>query len=310
MPTRLSARDRRRQILDVASGIFARKGYQGATTREIAEEAGVNEALLFRHFPSKESLYWTMLEELCLARGRHDRMKKILKEGEGGSDLVVFQAIAREILLRSPRDRELTRLLWFTALENHELSVRFFNTFVAGYYEDLAAYIRTRIRQGAFRRVDPLLAARGFLGMVVYHFLVQELFGGEQYRSFDTEEVAATLAGIWLAGMLNPVAHRSLNGRNGNPVRAGKKVEAFWRREGGESRPGAHSRNPERSRRIPDGRNGHGVRAKKKVKLGRFAGVREAKADREPAAEILSESEGTLNGGNGDALRSGKKIKK
>jgi AcrR family transcriptional regulator len=94
VPTRLSARDRRQQILDVASGIFARKGYQGATTREIAEEAGVNEALLFRHFPSKESLYWTMLEELCLAGGRHDRMKRILKEGEGENDLVVFQSIA------------------------------------------------------------------------------------------------------------------------------------------------------------------------------------------------------------------------
>jgi len=250
MPTRLSARDRRQQILEVASGIFARKGYQGATTREIAEEAGVNEALLFRHFPSKESLYWTMLEELCLAGGRHDRMKKILAEGE--SDLEVFQAIAREILLRSPRDRELTRLLWFTALENHRLSVRFFNTFVAEYYEDLAAYIRTRIRQGAFRRVDPLLAARGFLGMVVYHFLVQELFGGEQYRSFDTEEVAATLSGIWLAGMLNPVGQRSLR---------------------------------------------------------RFAGVREAKADREPAAEILSESRRILNGRNGHPVRARKKVK-
>ena len=251
MPTRLSARDRRRQILDVASGIFARKGYQGATTREIADEAGVNEALLFRHFPSKESLYWTMLEELCLARGRHDRMKRILKEGEGGSDLVVFQAIAREILLRSPRDRELTRLLWFTALENHELSVRFFNTFVAGYYEDLASYIRTRIRQGAFRRVDPLLAARGFLGMVVYHFLVQELFGGEQYRSFDSEEVAATLAGIWLAGMLNPVAHRSLNGRNGHPIRAGKKVKNETLSEAEESLKR---------------RNGYPVRTGKKIK--------------------------------------------
>jgi hypothetical protein len=68
-----------------------------------------------------------------------------------------------------------------------------------------------------------LLAARGFLGMVVYHFLVQELFGGEQYRSFDAEEVAATLSGIWLAGMLNPAGQRGLNGRNGHSLRAGKK---------------------------------------------------------------------------------------
>lgn len=221
MPTRLSARDRRHQILEVASGIFARKGYQGTTTREIAEEAGVNEALLFRHFPSKETLYWTMLEELCSAGGRRERMKNILRQG--GTDFEVFRAIARETLLRSARDRELTRLLWFTALENHELSVRFFNSFVADYYEALAGHIRARIRQGAFRKVDPLLAARGFLGMVAYHFLIQELFGGEQYQRFELEEVAATLAEIWLAGMQSPMPRRNSNGANGHHVRTGKK---------------------------------------------------------------------------------------
>lgn len=221
MALRLSARDRRQQILEVASGIFARKGYEGATTREIAEEAGVNEALLFRHFPSKESLYWTMLEELCLAASRRGRMQKTFEKG--GSDFEVFRAIARDMLARSPRDRELTRLLWFTALENHELSSRFFNTFIAGYFESLAGYIGTRIRQGAFRKTDPLLAARGFVGMVVYHFLIQELFGGDHYRKFDPDEVAGTLAGIWLQGMETPPARGSKNGINGSHFRNGKK---------------------------------------------------------------------------------------
>jgi AcrR family transcriptional regulator len=221
MALRLSARDRRQQILEVASGIFARKGYDGATTREIADEAGVNEALLFRHFPTKENLYWTMIEDLCLVSGRRERMEKTL--AAGGSDFDVFRAIARDVLARSPRDRELTRLLWFTALENHELSTRFFNTFIAGYFEALAGYIRTRIRQGAFRKIDPLLAARGFLGMVAYHFLIQELFGGDQYRKFDSREVADTLAGIWLQGMQAPAARRSVNGANGYHLRNGKK---------------------------------------------------------------------------------------
>jgi AcrR family transcriptional regulator len=221
MALRLSARDRRRQILEVASGIFARKGYQGATTREIAEEADVNEALLFRHFPSKENLYWTMLEELCLVGSRRRRMQKTLETG--GTDLEVFSAIARDMLARSPRDRELTRLLWFTALENHELSTRFFSTFIAGYFEALAGYIRARIRQGVFRKTDPLLAARGFLGMVAYHFLIQELFGGAQYRKFDAREVADTLAGIWLQGMQAPAARRTANGANGYHLRNGKK---------------------------------------------------------------------------------------
>jgi AcrR family transcriptional regulator len=221
MPARLSAIDRRQQILEVASGLFARKGYQGTTTREIAEEAGVNEALLFRHFPSKENLYWKLIEELISARGKRHRVRKILESG--GSDFEVFRGVARELLKRSQRDRELTRLLWFTALEDHKLSARFFKTFVAEYYEALAGHIRERIRHGAFRHTEPLLAARGFLGMVVYHFLIQELFGGEQYQKFDAEKVAETLSQIWLAGMQNPVASRTGSGSNGNHARMGKK---------------------------------------------------------------------------------------
>jgi len=214
MSVRLSALDRRRQIMRAASGLFARRGYGGTTTREIAERAGVNEALLFRHFPSKEKLYWTIIEEQCSARGRKHRIKEILEAG--GSDLEVFAAIAREFLVRNARDTELTRLLWFTALESHSLSRRFFRTYVAVYYEALAEYIRRRMRDGAFRQVDPLLSARGFLGMVVYHFLVQELFGGQKYQKFDPEMVAGTMAGIWLNGMQNGAEHARTNGASAN----------------------------------------------------------------------------------------------
>jgi AcrR family transcriptional regulator len=223
MSTRLSAHDRRQQILQVATGLFARQGFQGTTTREIAAQAGVNEALLFRHFPSKETLYWTIVEELCSVGGRRQRVDGILKAG--GDDLQVFTALAREFLVRTPRDTELTRLLWFTALENHTLSERFFRTYVAVYYEALAGYIHQRIRAGRFRKIDPLLAARGFFGMVVYHFLVQELFGGEKYQKFDAEEVAATLAAIWLAGMQSPEAYSGRNGSNGHSRHAFRSRE-------------------------------------------------------------------------------------
>jgi AcrR family transcriptional regulator len=222
MQARLSANDRRQQIMQVATGLFARQGFQGTTTREIADRAKINEALLFRHFPSKETLYWEIIEELCEARGRRERLNDILKRSK--NDLQVFSEIAREFLVRDAHDTELTRLLWFTALENHTLSERFFSTYVAVHYETLAAYIEKRVREKAFRKIDPLLAARGFLGMVVYHFLVQELFGAEKYQKFDAEEVAGTLAAIWLDGMQSG-ANRS-NGRNGHNghVRSGNKT--------------------------------------------------------------------------------------
>jgi AcrR family transcriptional regulator len=220
MTERLSAHDRRQQIMQVATGLFARQGFQGTTTREIAGQAGVNEALLFRHFSSKETLYWTIIERLCSARGRRQRVMGILKTG--GNDLQVFTAVAREFLIRTPRDTELTRLLWFTALENHRLSDRFFRTYIAVCYDALAEYIEARVQQGTFRKVDPLLAARGFLGMVIYHFQVQELFGAEKYQKFDAEEVAGTLAAIWLAGMQSTKTQMSV-AANGHPARAGNR---------------------------------------------------------------------------------------
>jgi len=62
--------------------------------------------------------------------------------------------------------------------------------------------IRRRIREGAFRRVARLLAARGFVGMITDHFLIQELFGGERHRKFDSRRVSETLTDIWLHGMM------------------------------------------------------------------------------------------------------------
>ena len=215
MSVRLSALDRRRQIIRTASALFARRGYRGTTTREIAERAGINEALLFRHFPSKEKLYWTIIDEQCVARGRRNKINEILEAG--GSDHEIFAAIAREFLIRTVRDTELTRLLWFTALESHKLSQRFFRTYVAVYYEALADYIRRRAREGAFRSVDPLISARGFLGMVVYHFLVQELFGGDKYQKVDPARVAETLAGLWLNGMQNTDTRANTNGHQARP---------------------------------------------------------------------------------------------
>ena len=49
--------------------------------------------------------------------------------------------------------------------------------------------------------VDPLLAARGFLGMVWYHFQIQELFGGKRVQTFDPHHVSETLVDVWLHGM-------------------------------------------------------------------------------------------------------------
>src|SRR5437762_1163082 len=62
--TRLDSDERRQRIVDAAIPLFARKGFGGTTTRELAEAAGISEALLFRHCPSKELLYREILQQV------------------------------------------------------------------------------------------------------------------------------------------------------------------------------------------------------------------------------------------------------
>ena len=57
---RMSCEERKAAILQAARRVFAQKGFDGTTTRELAQAAGVSEALLYKHFPSKESLYVAM----------------------------------------------------------------------------------------------------------------------------------------------------------------------------------------------------------------------------------------------------------
>ncbi|HET7440087.1 MAG TPA: TetR/AcrR family transcriptional regulator [Terriglobales bacterium] len=210
---RFSAADRREQILDIATRLFARQGYQGTTTKQISQHAHVNEALIFRHFPTKDELYWAVIQRKIESVSPRERMQEELDPE--GDDQQVFTHLAAEILKRRAEDQTLSRMLLFSALENHKLSQRFFRTYVSGYYELLAEFIRRRIAQGRFRNVDPLLAARGFLGMVIYHSWVQELFGGKRYQKFDVQQVSETLAEIWLQGMLaSPKGNSPLNSAN------------------------------------------------------------------------------------------------
>jgi AcrR family transcriptional regulator len=64
---RLDGEARRKAIVAAAMPVFARKGFGATTTKDIAAAAGVSEALLFKHFPTKSALYQDMLRSGCSA---------------------------------------------------------------------------------------------------------------------------------------------------------------------------------------------------------------------------------------------------
>ena len=111
---RISSVDRRQQILGVATELFAEKGFGGTTTREIAAHAQVNEALIFRHFPTKEELYWAVLEAKVRSEDSHLRLEELLAGAADVREALV--AVAEWTLQRRAEDHATTRLSLFCVL--------------------------------------------------------------------------------------------------------------------------------------------------------------------------------------------------
>ena len=69
---RMAGEERRLQILRIAVRLFSQHGFRGTTTKEIAQAAGVSEAMVFRHFATKEELYTAILDHKACEGGIED----------------------------------------------------------------------------------------------------------------------------------------------------------------------------------------------------------------------------------------------
>jgi AcrR family transcriptional regulator len=177
--------------------LFAKNGFRGTTTRDLASQSDVNEAIIFRYFTSKSELYRAILEEKVHQGDEHYRR---VEEMAKTSDIQTFlEFIGHQFLDRHERDSTFMRLLLFSALEGHELADMFLAAFAVR--DPMVAYIEKQMEAGAFRRMDPFLAARAFLGMFVAHTQMQEIFGQKKTREFDRNDVVRTFVSIYLAGM-------------------------------------------------------------------------------------------------------------
>src|SRR5262245_32279226 len=88
-PQKLSCDERRAAIIKAVQRVFAEKGFHGTTTRELAQAAGVSEALLFKHFPNKEALYSAMMIS-CSREGDRAVVERLMALEPSASTLVLL----------------------------------------------------------------------------------------------------------------------------------------------------------------------------------------------------------------------------
>jgi TetR/AcrR family transcriptional regulator len=160
--------ERRRQILETASELFALRGFDGTTTREVAAAVGTSETVLFRHFPTKQDLYEAILEHQLPVAALGRWINELRAIAERRDDEALFRAVLKATLESFARDINYHRLMLFAALEGQEIAQIARERYSAPIVGFLRDYVALRQSEGAFRRVRPEVVVHALLAAAAY----------------------------------------------------------------------------------------------------------------------------------------------
>jgi AcrR family transcriptional regulator len=211
--SRMPGEDRRRQLLRVAVASFAQNGFSGTKTKDIAAAAGVSEAILFRHFASKEDLYHAILDEKEATLGGERWFVEMKEFAERRDDRGLFQHVARQLIRSFREDAAFHRLLLYASLEGHLLADLFHERFGLPMGDFLGRYISQRQQEGAFRECDPGVAVMFAVGSMIHYAMARHVLGAKNFPSAD-EVIVEQFVDLILGGLeQRPAAGRMAKGK-------------------------------------------------------------------------------------------------
>ncbi len=183
------AEERRGQILRAALEVFSRKGFHGATIKEIASAAGLAEGTIYLYFSSKREVLtgvFTLISEEAVAAG-----PKFPESSPLGDDSAFLVSLIRERISSLARYAPFIRLVVHEADLHEDLRREFFARLHAPFVAQFEGYLRTRIAQGAFRPVNTALAASICFRMVMSYLMTQHVLDLDRSvgRNADDEYV-------------------------------------------------------------------------------------------------------------------------
>jgi AcrR family transcriptional regulator len=186
---RLSAEARRAAVLDTACSVFSRSSYRGATTAEIAREAGISEPILYRHFGSKRDLYLACMDEAWRS------FRAICEGALAGDPEKSLGAIADAYMVRGRKIRVID--LWIQALNE------------ASEDKVIAAAVRKQIRE-------------------VHDFFADVIRDGQRRGIVHADRDPVAEAWIFVAGGLLATIDGRLGGLLGDDLLAVREARREW----------------------------------------------------------------------------------
>ncbi len=187
----------RNRILQAALSLFAKQGYDGTTTRDLAQAAGVAEGTLFRHFENKKAI----LVEV-VTHGWVDILTDLLTElSEMGSYKAVAQVMRRR-MLHMHENANLMKVCFMEAQFHQDLRDRIQTEVITKMTDVAEAFFEDAMNRGTYRRMDPKMVARVFVGMFAIAGFSYDTIAEPGASPQAMQQMAEGIADIFLNGVL------------------------------------------------------------------------------------------------------------
>jgi TetR/AcrR family transcriptional regulator len=156
----------RAAILAAAARIFAKKGLAGARTDSIAAAAGVNKAMLYYYFKSKDGLYEAVVEDQ-FAEFNCEAIQVLSAPGSARAALLRYVDLHVDFISQRNQSAPLFQQM---AMTGHKFLKRIVRRYFAARGKALGNVITRGIRQGEFRQVDPFQTSVSIIALIVFYF--------------------------------------------------------------------------------------------------------------------------------------------
>ncbi len=187
----------RTRILETAQRLFASKGFDGTTTRDLAQTAGVAEGTLFRYFPNKKAI----LVEVA-TNGWVEILTDLLTElSEMGNYKAVAQVMRRR-MWNFQKNADLMRVCFMEVQFHPDLRDRIQLEVITKMTDVGEAFFQTAMDKGIYRQMDAKLVAKVFLGMFAIAGFSNNTIIEPDASPQQMQEMAEGLADIFLNGVL------------------------------------------------------------------------------------------------------------
>jgi AcrR family transcriptional regulator len=189
----------RQKILDAAYMLISEKGYLGVNTREIAQQAGIAEVTLFRHFGSKERLF----EEILSTYSFLPKLKQILPQVE---ELPLEEALITIGInfLKSLKERKSLVRIMLSEINVYPDKIRvIYKGLIDSLNETLALYFKGLQDKGIMNTSSIHITARAFLGMIFCYFQAEEILNTDEIKTEDIESIIKEFVTIFIWGTVN-----------------------------------------------------------------------------------------------------------